>query len=139
MMWKEKYKIGIDLIDTQHEELFARVSGFIGVMQSKELWDTKIDKIKDTMNFMQEYVVKHFDDEEEYQEQMKYEYILQHKLEHKKFKSSVGVYVDRLNQEGFSEELVKEFGGKLMTWLIMHVAKEDVKIGEYMSKKGGCI
>ncbi|HHX18374.1 MAG TPA: hemerythrin, partial [Clostridium sp.] len=26
MMWKDKYKIGVELIDKQHEELFRRVS-----------------------------------------------------------------------------------------------------------------
>ena len=29
MMWKEKYRIGVDRIDEQHKELFDRVSNFI--------------------------------------------------------------------------------------------------------------
>jgi len=28
MMWKDKYKIGVEAIDQQHEELFRRVSNF---------------------------------------------------------------------------------------------------------------
>ena len=137
MMWKEKYRIGIDNIDEQHEELFKRVSDFLQMVQSREDFNEKIEKIKDTMAFMQAYVVEHFDDEEVYQAKMNYPYILEHKEEHKKFKAAVGFYVEKLEKEGFTEEIIKEFGGKLMTWLIMHVAKEDVRIGEYISGQGG--
>ncbi|RYD02158.1 hypothetical protein N752_27285 [Desulforamulus aquiferis] len=43
----------------------------------------------------------------------------------------------RLEQEGYSEELVQEFSGKLMAWLIMHVAAMDQKLGEYVVSQGG--
>ncbi|MDI9418646.1 MAG: hypothetical protein QM399_00480 [Bacillota bacterium] len=29
MMWKEKYRIGVEAIDNQHRELFQRVSDFL--------------------------------------------------------------------------------------------------------------
>ena len=137
MMWKEKYKIGVPLIDEQHEELFKRVSDFLQKVQQKGLWEEKLEKVKETMDFMQEYVVVHFDDEEAYQEQVNYPDLEKHKLAHAKFKEAVGGYVSRLEQEGYSEELVQEFSGKLMTWLIMHVAASDQKIGQYVSQQGG--
>lgn len=136
-MWKEKYKVGVDLIDQQHEELFNRVSEFVKVIQSKDIWEEKLDKVKGTMKFMQDYVVVHFNEEEEYQESIDYPYIEEHKEAHKKFKDAVYKYVDIFNEEGYSQELVQEFGGKLMTWLILHVAKMDQKIGQYVEAKGG--
>lgn len=137
MMWKEKYKVGVTLIDQQHEELFKRVSEFIQTVQSKDDWEAKIEKVKETMVFMQEYVVIHFDEEEVYQEQINYPDIQKHKEAHAKFKEAIDNYVKLFNQEGFSEELVQEFSGKLMTWLIIHVAIMDQKIGEYVKSKGG--
>ncbi len=86
---------------------------------------------------MKEYVVFHFSDEEEYQEQINYPLTEIHKQRHTQFKESVGSYADRFEKEGLTEELVKEFGGKLMTWLILHVQAEDQKIGEYVQSKGG--
>lgn len=139
MMWKEKYKINVELIDQQHEELFKRVSDFIQTVQDKGVWEEKLDKVKETMAFMQEYVVAHFNEEEVYQAQINYPDIESHKEAHAKFKEAVNVYANRLEEEGYIEEVVQEFGGKLMTWLIMHVAKMDQKIGEYVNSKGGTI
>ncbi|OEF96591.1 bacteriohemerythrin [Desulfuribacillus alkaliarsenatis] len=137
MMWKEKYKIGVSVIDQQHEELFGRVSSFIQTVQHKGNWDDKLDKVKETMEFMQEYVIFHFDDEEAYQEKIGYPDMEKHKQEHVKFKEAVGKYAVRLEEEGYTEELVQEFSGKLMTWLILHVAATDQKLGEYAQKQGG--
>lgn len=139
MMWKEKYKIGVPLIDQQHEELFRRVSDFIQTIRQEGVWESKLEKVKETMAFMQEYVVVHFADEEAYQAQINYPDLENHKIIHAKFKEAVNGYVKRLEEEGFTEELMNEFGGKLMAWLIMHVAATDQKIGEYVEGQGGKI
>ena len=43
MMWKERYRIGVELIDEQHKELFHRLSKFIGIVQNDEEWEQKLD------------------------------------------------------------------------------------------------
>ena len=136
-MWKEKYKIGVGLIDEQHKELFKRVSDFLNIVKSKEDWDVKLDKVKETMDFMKEYVVVHFDAEEAYQAKINYPDMEIHKEAHAQFKDVVNDYVQVFQHEGFDEEKIQEFGAKLMTWLIMHVCKMDQKIGEYVKEKGG--
>lgn len=136
-MWKEKYKVGVPLIDQQHEELFNRVHAFLQEIQRKSPWEEKINKVKETLDFMQEYVIEHFDAEEKLQEEIGYPDIEQHKETHKQFKAAIQQYVDRFEQEGFTEQLLQEFGGKLMTWLILHVAGTDQKIGEYYKSIGG--
>lgn len=137
MMWKDDYKVGVDLIDEQHKELFRRLSAFIEVVQNEEPWDGKLDQVKETMIFMQEYVVTHFADEEVYQESIGYPEIEEHKLAHSKFKDSVDSYVEDFKSGGFTEEKLQEFSGKLMTWLIMHVGHMDKKIGEFVRNQGG--
>ncbi|KAB2954293.1 bacteriohemerythrin [Heliorestis acidaminivorans] len=137
MMWKEKYKVGVPIIDEQHEELFNRVSDFIQTVQTKGSWEQKLVKVKETMAFMQEYVVTHFDDEEVYLEKINYPDLQKHKDAHKQFKDAVNNYVKLLDEQGYSEEVVQEFSAKLMTWLIMHVAAMDQKIGHYVNSQGG--
>ncbi|MGF7185854.1 hemerythrin [Desulfitispora alkaliphila] len=137
MMWKDKYKIGVPTIDQQHEELFNRVSAFIQKVNQEGDWEEKLEKVKETMAFMQEYVVFHFDDEEKYQEKINYPDLENHKEAHKKFKQAVNNYAKRLEQENYTQELVQEFSGKLMAWLIMHVAATDQKIGKYVQERGG--
>lgn len=137
MMWKDKYKVGVSLIDTQHEELFKRVSDFIETVQSNENWDAKLEKVKETMVFMQEYVVIHFNAEEAYQEKINYPDMENHKKIHSDFKKMITDYVTVLEENGYPEKIVQELGGKLMAWLIMHVAKTDQQIGEYVKSQGG--
>lgn len=139
MMWKDKYKVEVDLIDKQHEELFKRVSDFTHTIRNSDKWEDKLDKVKETMTFMQEYVVVHFDDEEAYQQEINYPEIEEHKKAHADFKAGINNYVKIFEEEGFTEEKIQEFGGKLMTWLIMHVGKMDQKIGQYVNSKGGQI
>lgn len=136
-MWKDKYKIGVDLIDEQHKELFQRVSDFLRSVQSVGDWDDKSGKVKETMDFMQNYVVEHFADEEVYQQEISYPEYEEHKAIHDRFRSMVNSYADRFESEGYSQALVQEFGGKLMTWLIMHVAATDQKLGTYVREQGG--
>jgi len=138
-MWKEKYKIGVELIDSQHKELFNRVYDFLRTVQNKGDWNEKLNKVKETMNFMEEYVVVHFNDEEAYQDKIGYPERDMHKQVHADFRATINNYVEVFNTKGFNEELVQEFGAKLMTWLIMHVGKADKKIAEYMESKGGDI
>ena len=137
MMWKDKYKIGVELIDQQHKELFRRVSDFTETIRNEENWEDKLDKVKETMVFMQEYVIAHFDAEEAYQEEINYPDIENHKEAHAKFKEGINDYVKIFEEEGFNEAKIQEFGGRLMTWLIMHVGRTDQKIGEYVRSKGG--
>jgi hemerythrin len=137
-MWKEKYKIGVELIDRQHRELFRRVSDFVKTVQGEGEWEEKLSKVKETLEFMKEYVITHFNDEEIYQKEIDYPEYEKHRQIHQKFKDEVGKYVEKFQQEAYSEETVQEFGGKLMAWLINHVAGEDQKIG-YFQNRGGSV
>jgi len=136
-MWKDKYKIGVESIDQQHEELFRRVSDFNHTIRNEENWEAKLDKVKETMLFMKDYVIVHFNDEEVYQQQIDYPEIEEHKFAHAKFKEGIDDYVKIFEKEGFNEDKIQEFGGRLMAWLIMHVGNMDQKIGEYVRNKGG--
>ncbi len=136
-MWKEKYRIGVKEIDEQHQELFNRVSDFIKTVRSEGEWEDKLEKVKETLEFMKEYVVTHFDSEERFQEKIDYPYMDEHKQVHERFKGEVQKFADRFEEEGYDEELLQEFSGKLMTWLIYHVAGDDQKIGEFVENQGG--
>ena len=137
MMWKERYSIGVELIDDQHKELFNRLSRFIQIVQNDIAWEDKLDEVKTTLDFMKDYVVYHFDDEERYQEEINYPELDIHREAHTRFKEAINNYVKIFDQGEFNEDKIKEFSAKLMAWLIMHVGKMDQKIGEYVKEKGG--
>lgn len=137
MMWKEHYRVGFELIDTQHQELFKRVSNFIQVIQGEGSWEDRLAEVEATLEFMQHYVVIHFADEEELQREIGYPELEKHAKIHTDFKQEIENFAAKIEEEGFDEETMQEFAARVMTWLIMHVAKEDQKIGEFIRSQGG--
>lgn len=113
MMWKEKYKVGVELIDEQHKELFQRVSHFTQTIRSEEDWEKKLDKVKETMDFMKDYVVVHFNEEEAYQEKINYPDIEEHKKAHASFKEGVNNYVKILKQRVLQKKRSKNLEANL--------------------------
>lgn len=136
MLWKDQYKLGVPVIDAQHKELFRRVDSFLQVLRSENSWDEKIPEINETLEFMKNYVVEHFRDEEEYQRSIDYPGYDAHKQLHADMVKYVLEVSRQYEQSNKNEELMQQFGGRLLAWLINHVAAEDQRIADYAKKKG---
>ena len=63
MIWRDSLKIGVEEIDNQHFELFKRVNSFIRAVHKSDT--ISIETVRETLEFMEEYVIKHFKYEEE--------------------------------------------------------------------------
>ena len=72
MLWKEKYMLGVPLIDEQHQELFRRVTDFVETVRKPIPWEQKTEQVNRTLDFMKDYVVTHFHDEENLQRELGY-------------------------------------------------------------------
>jgi hemerythrin-like metal-binding domain len=137
MIWKEKYRVGVGLIDRQHEELFRRVTDFVETLRAPGEWEQKVTKVNETLVFMKDYVVTHFRDEEAYQEGIGYPGLEEHCKIHNDMMQYVNDIAAQYEREGYNEKLMQQFAGKLIAWLINHVAVSDQKIAEYVNSKGG--
>jgi hemerythrin len=136
MIWKDKYELGVQIIDEQHKELFRRVDAFVQTLRSSVTWEEKVKKVNETLEFMNGYVVEHFRDEEEYQKEIGYPGYEAHKKIHDDMVSYVVKVTEEYEKSGFDEQLMQQFGGKLLSWLINHVAAEDQHIADYAIEKG---
>ncbi|HHW67829.1 MAG TPA: hemerythrin family protein [Epulopiscium sp.] len=135
MLWKDAYELGVPQIDVQHKELFRRVEAFLQVVRSKDAWEEKLPKINETLEFMKGYVVEHFRDEEEYQKKINYPGYEAHKQIHIGMVDYVLEVSKQFEETNYNENLVQQFGGKLLSWLINHVAAEDQRIADYAKKE----
>lgn len=136
MIWKESYKVGVNLIDTQHEELFRRVTDFVETLRSTETGEEKSKKVSATLTFMQDYVVSHFRDEENYQRKIGYPGLEAHVQVHLDMVEYVLSVSEQFEREGYHEQIMQQFAGKLLAWLINHVLVDDQKIAAYAREKG---
>lgn len=134
-MWKERYKIGVDKIDRQHEELFDRLSSFTRAVMICSSDKGKAEKIAETFEFLEGYFVEHFELEESYQEKIGFPEAAYHKKAHDNFAKDIKKYHERFKKNELTEEELKIISAKFMVWLIMHVGHEDVKMAEYLNEK----
>lgn len=134
MIWKENLKIGVAKVDKQHKELFNRLNDFIKVVRNKK-GKINEEKIQETLNFMEEYVVVHFNSEEKIQQKYDYPNYEEHHRIHEEFKAEVAKFKKQFESGNYDEDLIMEFSGRLLTWLINHVADEDQKIADYIDNE----
>lgn len=125
-MWKESYRIGIDLIDRQHEELFRATDTLVRAIEANADKQT----FRQTITFLKDYTVRHFHDEEAYQASIHYSGMEDHKKAHRKFTGIILDYERRLVESDFDIRIVKDLAGTLTTWLIYHVADADQRIAK---------
>lgn len=122
----EEYRIGVALIDEEHEELFAIIRRANDLITANLLHD-KYDEIVSVLDELRDYTVKHFTDEETYMESIGYEGLEIQKQTHEIFVNKLNdIDLDDLdnNQQQYLIELV-DF---LLMWLINHILKMDKKI-----------
>lgn len=136
MMWKEKYIIGIPMIDEQHKELFDRVEKFLEALRKDGKWNEKLTEIKATLSFMQNYVVEHFAAEEAFQRKIGYTDLEKHHKIHKEFTDYVMDCAQNFEKDGYPQKEVQQFAGKLLAWLINHVVATDLKMSRFVKKEG---
>ncbi|KAF5031518.1 Bacteriohemerythrin [anaerobic digester metagenome] len=136
MLWKDKYALGVPVVDAQHRELFRRIEAFVQTLRSPSAWEEKVMRVNETLEFMKAYVVEHFRDEEAYQLRIGYPGYQPHKQIHDEMVGYVLEVSAEYERSGYNEQLMQQFAGRLLAWLINHVAAEDQRIADYAIAKG---
>ena len=129
--WKDKYTIGYEHVDNQHRELFQLLNDLVVAC----LEGNNTEKLKNTIDFLVDYTLKHFHDEEAIQIQWNYPEYKGHKQLHDDFKVTVTGIVQKYNENGSSLELCDEVNKIIVKWIVNHIQNEDKKIGDYIRKK----
>ncbi len=129
--WKEDLKIGVDHIDNQHKELFARIDNLFEAC-NKGKGKEEVVKV---VNYLGEYVITHFSDEEALQRQYNYPEYNSHKLMHTQFVKDFEMLKDSLDKEGVSPGLVIRMNKLLIDWLLNHIKKTDKALGAFIKEK----
>jgi hemerythrin-like metal-binding protein len=127
-LWNNSYLIGVQKIDEQHKQLFATVNGLIDAIEH----GAGKDELKKTLDFLIDYTVNHFNEEEEIQRNCGYPNYTHHHKIHELFKVTAVELAIKAMNAGHTDTLVKEVKRKIGDWLITHVTSEDARIGKFL-------
>jgi hemerythrin len=125
--WNDKYNLGFDMIDSQHQEIF-RLFDKVDEKLAKREYE---NMVTDIVDFLDEYIIYHFSQEEEFQEFIEYPKFEEHKSYHQKFRAEFERYKLSITGEGPPMNAIKGLN-MLSDWLVEHILKEDYKLVKYI-------
>ncbi|MDR2095935.1 MAG: hemerythrin family protein [Treponema sp.] len=129
-VWDDSLKTDNELIDGQHKQLFAAINSVLQVIDEK-----KQDELKKSLDFLNDYTIKHFFDEERLQMQYKYPDYPKHRKLHEGFKVVVRDLCHQQIMKGITDDLANEIKKQIGDWLVTHIKIEDCKLAAYIKSQ----
>lgn len=130
--WDKSLEVGNQMIDDQHKHLIDALNDFLNAQAEKK---SNAD-LKKSLDFLNDYTIKHFYEEEHLQKKYQYPDYENHKKLHEGLKKVVRDLQVQLIMKGPSEGLFNDVKSKVGDWLVAHIKTQDSRIGAYLKTKG---
>ena len=128
IVWTPDLSVGIEFIDTQHKELFARISNLVAACQEKRGEEIIIE----TFKFLENYTIEHFGAEESAMQKHSYPQYIFHKSQHEEFIKDIQDLKGGLNKEVDRLFVADRVSNYLVNWLVLHIRKVDKALGIFL-------
>lgn len=126
--WDDSYSVGVEEIDKQHKQLFNIVNDLI---RANKLNKGK-KEIGKVLNFLADYTVKHFNDEEKLQQESGYPDYEAHKKLHEQFVEDALNFKERFESGQIDTATMMDFNKTITRWLVQHVKGIDQEVGKHI-------
>ncbi|TDX53211.1 bacteriohemerythrin [Orenia marismortui] len=126
--WNDRFAVGVDKIDSQHQGIFKRANYLLEVCKDN---GDKIE-VKESLDFLADYIDKHFREEEEIQRKYKYPDYKRHKGIHERFEEKIEEFRKNYSQGSIDESSLMKLNELVTSWLIEHIKKEDQRLAEHI-------
>lgn len=123
MYWDTSLETSIPVVDQQHKEMFRQLDVLLDY--------TNPSRISETLDFLADYVVKHFGTEELMQKSAKYPLAGVHKEEHDAFISAYGELRREYEESGEDFIVLNKLIKMIMDWLHKHIMGLDKDFALY--------
>lgn len=129
--WDKSLETGNITIDEQHKSIIDSINKLLeACSQGKGR-----SEVENTLKFLQDYVIKHFNDEEKLQLKSNYPDYKAHKEKHEAFKKTVNEIAQEYKNSGASIQLVAKVNSSVAGWLISHIKSDDKKVALHIKNK----
>jgi methyl-accepting chemotaxis protein len=122
---------GCGSVDSQHNQLFEAINSLLEACEQ----GADRDALKKSLDFLSDYTVKHFFDEEQMLKKHAYSDLSRHHEYHETFKKTVKDLAHAFILQGVSEKLINEVQDKIGTWLIEHIKGQDFRWTQELREK----
>jgi hemerythrin len=119
---------GVDEIDQQHRELFARIGALLTASQTGR----SREEVVRTLEFLGSYVVDHFATEERIMEAAGYPRLGGHRAEHLQFMKELAILRHELKSEGPTKLFAIRVGNRVTEWLREHIYRTDLVLADWL-------
>jgi len=126
MLWRDIYATGDEAVDNEHKEIFAMVQRILD-----DDFKGRPDKIKKSVDFLVDYVARHFGHEEHLMDESDFPDKETHIKEHVDFVASVQSLMERVENNLDSIDLSMEINQTIVGWLAEHTMNKDKKMADY--------
>lgn len=127
--WSEDLSTGAYIIDNHHKGIFKAVNSLLSAIEEGK----GADEIGKVIEFLGYYVVEHFRAEERLMRKYNYyDGYLPHKTDHTQFVKDFAAFKKEFETNGATSRLVLQIQYWLYNWLMIHIGREDKKLGAFM-------
>jgi hemerythrin len=133
IQWRDSLTTGVQSIDSQHREIFARFEGFVAACNAGNCRE----EVVRILDFLSSYVVEHFDAEELLQRQSGYAGYREHREHHQSFLGDLTLLQRKVGDVELDRQLVMELRRTMIRWLILHIRQKDRDFAEYYRQAAG--
>jgi len=122
--WNESLSTGVAAVDNQHKELIRQLNALHGAMSRGE----GREEITKILDFLGDYVVRHFADEEREMARLACPAAAENKRAHAQFIAMFKDLRGRHEATGASTTLLLKINEALSAWLVEHIKKIDTQL-----------
>ena len=126
--WTEDLSVGVDRIDRQHQEIFAKYDEFRNACKTGKGQAS----LTGMLDFLERYVQDHFRMEEDLMAQYDYPGKEAHIREHRALSDKVNAFQRQLSAQGPSINLLAGFNRSFLDWLVDHIKTVDMEMGRFV-------
>jgi hemerythrin len=126
-------EVGVPKIDEQHRELIDRLNQVMSMGLDDSL---SREETKKTLDFLGDYVIKHFRDEEALQKESRYPKYEWHKEQHKFYVDNLNKLKEEFARNGASMKFTLDLNNSIVVWIVKHIKSVDKEFGRYYQDHG---
>jgi hemerythrin len=119
--WEENLKLGVPLIDEQHEEIFAHFAKLSETLQEGK----GSEEVIALLNYLNNYAKTHFSDEENLMLLYKYDGLEEQRQQHILFKENIIKFMELLASTDPTQEIAIKIDATLIRYFINHIRRLD--------------